>query len=47
MLSKKQKNNEPVLFGDAAEDVILQHLHVQEARVIVIAISDPSATKKL
>lgn len=42
-----KKNNEPVLFGDAAEDVILQHLHVQEARVIVIAISDPSATKKI
>jgi len=39
--------NEPIVFGDATNPVILKHVHVQEARVIVIAISDPEATKKI
>ncbi|TDN88000.1 Kef-type potassium/proton antiporter (CPA2 family) [Salegentibacter sp. 24] len=44
---KAKNNNEPVIFGDATNSLILQHLHVQEARVVVIAISDPGATKKI
>lgn len=42
-----KKNNEPIVFGDASNPVILKHVHVQEARVVVIAISDPNATKKI
>ncbi len=42
-----KKNNEPIVFGDATNPVILKHIHVQEARVVVIAISDPDATKKI
>ncbi|WP_225000214.1 monovalent cation:proton antiporter family protein [Cesiribacter sp. SM1] len=38
---------EPIMYGDASQDVILQHVHVQEARVVVVAISDPDATKKI
>lgn len=38
---------EPIVFGDATNPVILKHVHVQEARVVVIAISDPDATKKI
>ncbi len=37
----------PVVYGDAADEMILQHIHAQEARVVVIAISDPGATKKI
>jgi CPA2 family monovalent cation:H+ antiporter-2 len=44
---KAKNNNEPVIFGDATNSLILIHLHVQEARVVVIAISDPGATKKI
>ncbi|SKB36338.1 monovalent cation:H+ antiporter-2, CPA2 family [Salegentibacter holothuriorum] len=44
---KAQNNGEPVIFGDATNSLILKHLHVQEARVVVIAISDPGATKKI
>lgn len=39
--------NEPVVFGDATDPLILKHVHVHEARVVVIAISDPLATKKI
>ncbi len=42
-----KKNNETIVFGDATNPVILKHLHIQEARVAVIAISDPDATKKI
>ncbi len=42
-----KKKNEPITFGDASNPVILKHLNVQEARVVVIAISDPAATKKI
>jgi len=44
---KAKNNKEPIIFGDATNDTILKHAHVQEARVIVIAISDPGATKKM
>ena len=44
---KAKKNKEPVIFGDATNSTILKHAHVQEARVIVIAISDPGATRKI
>ena len=38
---------EPIMYGDASQDVILQHVHIQDARVVVVAISDPDATKKI
>ncbi|MBZ9631447.1 cation:proton antiporter [Salegentibacter sp. LM13S] len=44
---KAKNNNEPIIFGDATNSLILKHLHVQDARVVVIAISDPGATKKI
>ncbi|MFD1096303.1 cation:proton antiporter domain-containing protein [Salegentibacter chungangensis] len=44
---KAKAEGEPVVFGDATNPVILKHVHVQEARVVVIAISDSSATKKI
>ncbi|MHC1774782.1 MAG: cation:proton antiporter [Lentimicrobium sp.] len=37
----------PVVFGDAADEIILKHVHAHEARVVVIAISDPEATKRI
>jgi len=38
---------EPIVFGDASNPVILKLVHIQEARVVVIAISDPDVTKKI
>ncbi|EMR04502.1 monovalent cation:proton antiporter family protein [Cesiribacter andamanensis] len=45
---KAVKNEgEPIIYGDAAQEVILHHAHVHEARVVVVAISDPLATKNI
>ncbi|MBX3102267.1 MAG: cation:proton antiporter [Bacteroidetes bacterium] len=38
---------EPILYGDASMEHILEHLHVQSARVAVVAISDPQATRQI
>ncbi|CAN5789987.1 monovalent cation:proton antiporter family protein [soil metagenome] len=38
---------EPIMYGDAVQGVILQHVHIQKARVCVIAISDPDSTKRI
>lgn len=45
--NKAKLAGEPIIFGDATNPLILKHLHIQEARVVVIAISDPDATKKI
>lgn len=37
----------PVLHGDACNDHVLHEAHVERARVVVVAISDPEATKKI
>lgn len=42
----KQKE-QPIVFGDASDPEILKHINIQKARVVVIAISDPNATKKI
>ncbi|MEO9853409.1 MAG: cation:proton antiporter [Reichenbachiella sp.] len=44
---KAKADGEHIYFGDATEETILTHLFVHKARVVVIAISDPRATKKI
>lgn len=39
--------NEPILFGDATDPMIIEHVKIQDARVVVVAISSPEATKKI
>ncbi|MGM0636269.1 MAG: cation:proton antiporter [Bacteroidota bacterium] len=46
-IQEAKDKNQPIVFGDAAEDEILNHINIQKARVVVIAISDPNATKKI
>lgn len=41
------KNGEPIYNGDATQESVLQHTGIRNARVIVIAISDPAATRRI
>lgn len=43
----EKAKGEPILFGDAISPFILEHVNVWSARVAVIAISDPVASKKI
>jgi monovalent cation:H+ antiporter-2, CPA2 family len=47
IFQKALNEKEPVVFGDAASATILKHARIQHSRVVVIAISDPEATKKI
>jgi monovalent cation:H+ antiporter-2, CPA2 family len=43
----EKAKGEPILFGDASNPFILEHVKIWKARVAVIAISDPLTTKKI
>ncbi|MFC4873408.1 cation:proton antiporter [Negadavirga shengliensis] len=42
---KEAAKGEPIIYGDAANAVVLEHVHVHRARVVVIAISNHDATQ--
>ena len=43
----QRQSGEPIVFGDAVHGLILSHVCIQKARVAVIAVSDPEATKQI
>ncbi|MEN2994707.1 MAG: monovalent cation:proton antiporter-2 (CPA2) family protein [Thermodesulfovibrio sp.] len=44
---KMKKKGEPIYYGDGTSQEILHKLGVKRAQVLVIAISDPTATRKI
>jgi monovalent cation:H+ antiporter-2, CPA2 family len=38
---------EPIYYGDSTQEVVLQHANIKEARIVVIAINDPAATRSI
>ncbi len=46
-LKEARKKGTPLVYGDATNHAILKHLHIQQARVVVIAISSNEATRKI
>lgn len=47
LVQMAKSTGEKILYGDASKEIILRTAHAHEARVIVIAISDPEATKNI
>ncbi len=43
----EKKRKEPIYYGDATKENVLESLNVKDAKVIVIAISDPVATRRI
>jgi CPA2 family monovalent cation:H+ antiporter-2 len=37
----------PIAYGDAAQEAVLRHVHIEAARVVVVAISDAAATRRV
>lgn len=44
---EEREKGEPIYFGDAAQESILRHANINDARVVVIAISDPVSTRRI
>jgi CPA2 family monovalent cation:H+ antiporter-2 len=42
---KEQDQGEPIFYGDAAQEPALEQAFIKQARVMVIVISDPAATR--
>lgn len=38
---------EPIFYGDAANEPVLHRANIKEARILVVAISDPAATSRI
>jgi CPA2 family monovalent cation:H+ antiporter-2 len=41
----EKKAGEPIIYGDATHEAVLEHVGIEGARVMVVAISDPTATR--
>lgn len=41
------EKGEPIIFGDASNEIVLKHVNIHKARVVVIAISNDDATKRI
>lgn len=44
---KERLKGEPIYYGDATHELVLKHINVDKARVVVIAISDSAATRRV
>ncbi|WP_018477932.1 cation:proton antiporter domain-containing protein [Pontibacter roseus] len=47
MVREERLRGEAILYGDAVHGVILSHVNIHKARVVVVAISDAEATKRV
>jgi CPA2 family monovalent cation:H+ antiporter-2 len=47
LVRQEKQNGEPIFYGDATQLEVLRHSNLGEARVVVIAISDPVATVRI
>jgi CPA2 family monovalent cation:H+ antiporter-2 len=43
----ERANGEPIHYGDATQEMILRHADVDAARVVVVAVSDVMATRRI
>lgn len=43
----ERKKGEPIIFGDASQPEILEHARIVSARILVIAVSDNAASRRI
>jgi CPA2 family monovalent cation:H+ antiporter-2 len=46
-IQAERNKGEPIFYGDASQDAILEHAGIGEARMAAIAISDPVAVRRI
>jgi len=47
VVKRERDQGEPIFQGDASQEAVLKHVHIKQAKVLVIAISDPVAVRKI
>jgi CPA2 family monovalent cation:H+ antiporter-2 len=43
----EKEKGEPIYYGDAGQEAVLNHANIREAKIIVLVLSDPAATRKI
>jgi CPA2 family monovalent cation:H+ antiporter-2 len=46
-VSAEKKRGEQIIFGDASKSEVLEHAHIEKARIVVVAISDAAASRQI
>jgi len=44
---REQARGEPIYYGDSTQEAVLQHANIKDARIVVAAINDPTATRRI
>jgi CPA2 family monovalent cation:H+ antiporter-2 len=44
---QERKSGKPIFYGDATQETVLHHADIDAARVVVVAISDAAATRRI
>jgi len=44
---QERKSGKPISYGDATQETVLHHAGIEAARVVVVAISDAAATRRI
>ncbi len=44
---KEKQKGEPIYYADAGQEAVLDHANIKEARILVLVISDPAATRRI
>jgi len=47
MVREARTQKEPIYYGDGTQEAVLEHAQIRSAKVIVIAINDPAATRRI
>jgi len=43
----EKAKGEPIYYGDSTQNAVLQHSNIKAARIVVVAINDPTATRRI
>lgn len=46
-VAAEKARGEPIIYGDATNEKVLEHVNIVDARIVVIAISDTMATRRV
>jgi len=46
-VKSEQAKGEPSYYGDSTQEVVLQRANIKDARIVVTAINDPAATRRI
>ncbi len=46
-VKSERAKGEPIFYGDASQPAVLKHAFIDKAKIVVIAINDPAATRRV